>query len=1302
MAEATHNPGQAAAAKEEVKVRPTLFIGIGGTGMEILQRVRHRILAATWGNRHAPVRVSKLSDFPVAQFLHIDLDLTGTDQAGDQAKNSDIFATQKAFTEEEKVLQTLDASKYYSTDLSLDAYPHIRKWMPLSRQKFIDLKIDPASGAGQIRSLSRLYFYDKYKTVRDVINSKMSQLLSGVTNEERLRRLALDTEHTLRVVAVCSLAGGTGSGSFLDLGFLAKKLADETGVKSAVDLYVVLPGGYSGFGKERTEANGYGALMELESIMAQGVQFVENWEQNISVTLPFRPYDNVYLFDTTNVVSEKTARVQDIYDMAADSLFEDFQSEAFGKRKRSIAPNSAQHKSFGFRPKQSTDYEHLSLTYSNTTSMLGQFTIDTHLDQRKNVTVAQRVGDMLESFFGVASSNNQTSKPTDTQRDAFVRDHMFLGDNVFTVKYKYAGKAHEQFREGAETVVPVLVDELLRINGKNIIDEVVAKINVETQQIKNTGDKDQWHDKITDLKRQLERDAFKKVEAGTGIREDSVAQRRSQLLSQLTETDSALVGALWGLVDNNELGGINYTRELIEAIKDKIENAETGVLRKLEERANWFEDFSGKMQSEEMQELEKHLGQTKGFSLFGSSKQTQADTKLEQLSEAMGHWIGGHLRAVACREAIELLRSLSAWLGVKTGFDPRTNEPIWRGFIGDLMLGRQQVREVMALMQTEIAATEVAMKADHATYVVIPAPVSVISALKKEVSPADAKAWAMETFANYGGKRELFKRLGTPEDRAELIAELRSMALRKLPTEVVAPETNPLFDALRAHPDRAALFRKCLRRAMPWADANLNGDFTADKDQYSCVIGVANAKEFDKEFGAEFRKATPTEGGFNSMKISFEETGIPGKLTCYIEFSGLPFTALRQLRNWRASYDKEVKKIPVHTHKRRSMFMHPLKPTTEELMKLENDFSYFLQSVAAGVLRRRSAADEDYEIRKKGARLSIGNERLVRLDGLQAEYRDEIIGQLTHQLEKVSSAAQFGALALLYEFYVEEAYTSRVVGKDEHESIESGLGHFVCTKLHKEYLRKFNALASSGNADSPSQILERLRAKMDQWSVPIAGSEEDGYRHEVSRDARAKRAVMPEFFESGWLEQVVGLNKGEADRVAVTAGAIPMPPPPPSAAQFYVAVNGAATGPFDLAALSLMAQSRTLAPQSLVCRVGTQQWVAASTVPEMGIFFAAPPPLPPQIPVPPAFGVPGMPPQLVQAPTMPLAKFYVYIGSTPTGPFDMMAIQSKVLTQELTGHSMVWTDGMVAPQKASEVALLSSLFMGGPPPLAMA
>ena len=75
----------------------------------------------------------------------------------------------------------------------------------------------------------------------------------------------------------------------------------------------------------------------------------------------------------------------------------------------------------------------------------------------------------------------------------------------------------------------------------------------------------------------------------------------------------------------------------------------------------------------------------------------------------------------------------------------------------------------------------------------------------------------------------------------------------------------------------------------------------------------------------------------------------------------------------------------------------------------------------------------------------------------------------------------------------------------------------------------------------------------------------------------------------------------------------PVPPPIPRQDRFHVAINGAATGPFDLITLSSMVASKSLTPESLVWQEGMTTWMPAKTVPAIAALFnngPTPPPIP--------------------------------------------------------------------------------------------
>lgn len=75
-----------------------------------------------------------------------------------------------------------------------------------------------------------------------------------------------------------------------------------------------------------------------------------------------------------------------------------------------------------------------------------------------------------------------------------------------------------------------------------------------------------------------------------------------------------------------------------------------------------------------------------------------------------------------------------------------------------------------------------------------------------------------------------------------------------------------------------------------------------------------------------------------------------------------------------------------------------------------------------------------------------------------------------------------------------------------------------------------------------------------------------------------------------------------------------MAPPPLSNVQYHIAVNGQATGPFDLNILSQMVAQGTLTKDTLVWTQGMANWAQAGTIDELKhLFQNAVPPIPPAL-----------------------------------------------------------------------------------------
>lgn len=1114
------------AKKEDVvltEVAPTLYIALGGTGAEILWRIRRRILNTLWGPKNAKtVRLDNLTEFPLAEFLHIDLDANTVSQQG-KALKSDILASKVLFKEEERLIKKLDLSKYVRTDEDLAKYPLIQKWFPLSRSKVNELNINVEDGAGQIRALSRLYFFDKYQEIKSAIRNKASHLLSDVSLAESAKRLGLKVQtKMLKIVVVASTAGGTGSGSIMDLGYLAQQIGKVEATEGiTTNLVLLLPTGYQGANRTRTQANTYAALMELETCMRQGSRYIEQWSESEKFRdAPDSFYSTVYLMDTANLSGSKTEDIKDLYDMIADALFEDFSTADFANKKRSVIVNQGQHKTNPYASRVVPEiYGNMKLTFSRGYSSFGQATIDTHLEQKKNIVLFRQVNGMLKAFFGIASDDPRSNTPTDGERDELLANRMYLGKDNEIITYDFVVQ-NDVYRKDAERTTYPLVNELLRVNGISQLDDIEKRILDRFEEIRTGGSYKEWPTKIAEVISSINHDTFKAVESGTGLHEDTIRKRRAELLDELLDPrpDHGLIKALWMRVDSKERGGLDYTIELIHRIKSSLENANTGIIKRLDENAKWFSDLSGFLRNEETARLQEHLLQAIS-KLIGA--QGQSEAKLKQISEAVKLYVRYHLYGVASREAAILARSLSEALGKQQGTDSDGN-PIWEGFIGELEQGRDLVKAIISEAEEQIARTSEAMKQSHAMYFVLPAPRSKIDEL--EMLPrAVARQWAEEAFEDFGGTEQLFSMLKDVEGRTELLGKLRNRAVSMIGANVQEEEENPLFAALdeyEKHNDLGQLFGDFIQRSMPWVAANINNRYLKDQDpqdQYKCYIGVKDSVKFSARYGPKLLKRLPTNTTMMTYKeVGFVEIDAPGKLVCYTELTGFPLPALKGLDDWYTSYREENSKTPVHTHRKTSTFVHPRELTTTELDSRADDFKLFVQAVALGVLTRTEKGEETglYKLRVRGQIKYVGDEKLLRLEGFDAVYRQAIQLQVDEDLEQFTSPDKLAMWVALMEYYRDDVYTLAQPLVDGKTQERRSLPTLMCEQLVEEWTNRFLSKTDKTQANS---LLRTAKQALSKWTDEIFGSTADVYQYEVSfKDIKSKRVLRKDVLGTEW------------------------------------------------------------------------------------------------------------------------------------------------------------------------------------------
>jgi len=149
----------------------------------------------------------------------------------------------------------------------------------------------------------------------------------------------LQVKPQLNIFVVCSIAGGTGSGMLIDLGYLLQRWFEgQQGVQ--ITAIVSTPDSFSSINaNDRVKSNGYAALMELNYYSDQNTIFSAQYNITGGSTIESKqlPYDYIYLTGTTNECGVNLT-LDSVREAMAQNIFLDLVSD-FSAYKRSIRDN---------------------------------------------------------------------------------------------------------------------------------------------------------------------------------------------------------------------------------------------------------------------------------------------------------------------------------------------------------------------------------------------------------------------------------------------------------------------------------------------------------------------------------------------------------------------------------------------------------------------------------------------------------------------------------------------------------------------------------------------------------------------------------------------------------------------------------------------------------------------------------------------------------------------------------------------------------------------------------------------------
>ena len=280
-------------------IGPTLLVGLGGKGSEIICRVAN--MASEEERAHLG-------------FVAMDTDINELREI--QRKNPFI--------------RTIQTSTRLSVGEYLEIDQHARDtWFPVNA--ILNSKT-LSEGAGQVRAISRLAFDTTLRA------GKLEPLHEAVQDLYKLE--AEQSEQALKIIVVSSLAGGTGSGLILPVSLYLKNYL-RTHFRQSANImrgFFILPEVFdeviTGHAERSSlRANAYATIREIDAFLMKGDETLHpRFKDSVRMEFPrvssreyedfkVRPLDFCFLFDAQNAEGSKLNSFEQYIDHAANCIY---------------------------------------------------------------------------------------------------------------------------------------------------------------------------------------------------------------------------------------------------------------------------------------------------------------------------------------------------------------------------------------------------------------------------------------------------------------------------------------------------------------------------------------------------------------------------------------------------------------------------------------------------------------------------------------------------------------------------------------------------------------------------------------------------------------------------------------------------------------------------------------------------------------------------------------------------------------------------------------------------------------------
>ncbi|MBQ8249987.1 MAG: hypothetical protein IJY93_08970 [Clostridia bacterium] len=254
---------------------PILFVGLGGTGIDALLRVKNEVQTRMPLPKSDNGQILGTSPVNIA-FLALDTDqetfmktygVAGFSQSGDECVRLTVDGLPQVINSVIEHDMDKEEWKWFDRDLTANG---------------------GLDGANGIRQIGRFMLFQKINNICE----RFTTVIEKVLRES--------DSNSLKIFITTGIGGGTGSGTFLDVAYILRTLAKAKTPNVQIHGYIFTPDLNKGNGGDVTSLyrNGFASLKELDYWMSAGEHkqhFIQRYSSNFVVDSIDRPFDFCHL-----------------------------------------------------------------------------------------------------------------------------------------------------------------------------------------------------------------------------------------------------------------------------------------------------------------------------------------------------------------------------------------------------------------------------------------------------------------------------------------------------------------------------------------------------------------------------------------------------------------------------------------------------------------------------------------------------------------------------------------------------------------------------------------------------------------------------------------------------------------------------------------------------------------------------------------------------------------------------------------------------------------------------------------------